>query len=117
MKKRNLSDFLQDILDGITEIESFTEDVDLNALAANREKTLAVVKLLEILGEAVKKIPNEIKSRYPDVKWRGLAGMRDILVHAYWKIDIEVVWASIQEDVPVLKQAVSQIMGELEDGR
>ena len=83
MKKRNLSSFLQDRLDSIAEIESFTQGIDLETFGANREKTLAVVKLLEILGEAVKKVPDEMRSRYPSVCWRGIAGMRDILVHEY----------------------------------
>lgn len=112
MKKRNLSNFLQDMLDSIAEIEAFTQDIDFKTFAANREKTLAVVKLLEILGEAVKKVPNEMRNRYPDVHWKGIAGMRDILVHEYWKVDIQVVWASVQKDVPMLKQAVEAMLKE-----
>ena len=113
MTKRNLADFLQDMLDGISEIEAFTDGVDFEAFQENREKTLAVIKLLEILGEAVKQIPDEKRSRYPAINWQGIAGMRDILVHEYWGVDVDVVWASIQEDVPRLKQTITEMFNEL----
>lgn len=67
MKNRAVSEFLQDMLEAVADIESFTAGVDFDTFQANREKILAVVKLLEILGEAVKRIPNEIKAQYPQV--------------------------------------------------
>ena len=96
MTKRGLSYFLQDILDSIEELESFTSDVSFEDFSLNREKILAVVKLLEILGEAVKQIPVENRDRYPDINWKGIAGMRDILVHQYWGVDLEVIWLALK---------------------
>jgi uncharacterized protein with HEPN domain len=110
MTERSLSEFLQDILDAIAEIESFTNGLDFQAFVANREKILAVVKLLEIVGEAVKKIPNEQRVNYPEISWKSVAGMRDILVHAYWNIDPVVVWATVQESLPPLKIAILQML-------
>lgn len=109
MTGRSLSEFLQDILDTIAEIEGFTAGVEFEAFQANREKILAVVKLIEILGEAVKKIPDEVRNRYPEIPWKAIAGMRDILVHEYWGIDVNVIWATVQEGLPPLKVVIIEI--------
>ena len=110
MSDRSLSEFLQDISDAIAEIETFTEGIDLDTFYANREKVLAVVKLLEILGEAVKRIPGDIRAQHPQIPWKEIAGMRDILVHQYWGIDINVIWATIQEGLPPLKAVVTAML-------
>ena len=112
--KRSLSDFLQDILDSIAEIETFTNGVSQSAFNDNREKILAVVKLLEILGEAVKQIPMEKRSRYSSVNWRAIAGMRDIFVHEYWKVDVDIVWKTVQESIPALKAVVLEMIHDLD---
>ncbi|QZZ19662.1 DUF86 domain-containing protein [Leptothermofonsia sichuanensis E412] len=109
---RNYSEVLQDILDAIAEIESFTAGIDFQLFQANREKSLAVVKLLEIIGEAVKKIPIARRQNYPEIPWKSVAGMKDILVHEYWQVDTAVVWATIQGSLPLLKTV---IMNMLED--
>jgi uncharacterized protein with HEPN domain len=109
MTDRSLSEFLQDILESIADIESFTAGVDFESFRRNREKVLAVVKSIEILGEAVKKVPNDIRSQYPQIPWRAIAGMRDVLVHEYWGIDVNVVWATVQEGLPSLKAVIVEI--------
>jgi len=109
--KRRYTDFLQDILDAITEINLFINGISYEAFESNREKTLAVVKLLEIIGEAVKKIPSERREQYPDIPWKSIAGMKDMLVHEYWQVDVAVVWATVQYSLPSLKAVV---MKELE---
>lgn len=104
--KRTYEQFLQDILDAIAEIEIFVRGVSFEAFEVNREKTLAVVKLLEVIGEAVKKIPNDRRECYPDIPWKSIAGMKDIMVHEYWEIDVAVVWATVQRFLPLLKDVV-----------
>lgn len=111
MTERPLSEFLQDILESIADIEAFTTGVDFESFEGNREKVLAVVKSIEILGEAVKKIPDDIRSQYPQIPWRAIAGMRDILVHEYWGVDIKVIWATIQEGLPPFKAVIIEIIG------
>jgi uncharacterized protein with HEPN domain len=74
---------------------------------------LAVVKLLEIIGEAVKKIPNERRVHYPDVPWKSIAGMKDMLVHEYWQVDVAVVWATVQHSLPLLKAVVIKELEEI----
>ncbi len=68
------------------------------------KKTIyAVVRGLEIIGEAVKKVPKELRESYPDIPWKRIAGMRDKLIHEYFGVDIEVVWKTVREDIPYLK--------------
>ncbi len=109
--KRSYQEFLQDILDAINEIDAFIHGISFETFQGNREKVLAVVKLLEIIGEAVKKIPPERRQLYPQLPWKSIAGMKDILVHEYWQIDVEVVWSTVQQSLPELKAVV---MKELE---
>ncbi len=111
--KRSLSEFLQDILDATTEIEDFVAGVDFVGFMSNREKVLAVVKLLEVIGEAVKQIPHEKRILYPEIPWKSVAGMRDILVHHYWEIDTAVVWTTVQESLPLLKIVILDMLSGL----
>lgn len=115
MTERQLSEFLQDILDTIADIEIFTDNVEFEAFQANREKVLAVVKSIEILGEAVKKVPDDIRSQYPDLPWKSIAGMRDVLVHEYWGIDVNIIWATVQEGLPPLKVAIAEIATDVSE--
>jgi uncharacterized protein with HEPN domain len=115
MTERQLSEFLQDILETIADIETFTDNVEFEAFQVNREKVLAVVKSIEILGEAVKKVPDDIRSQYPDIPWKSIAGMRDVLVHEYWGIDVNIIWATVQEGLPPLKAAIAKIVTYVSD--
>ncbi|MBE9130247.1 MULTISPECIES: DUF86 domain-containing protein [unclassified Coleofasciculus] len=110
MTKRDLLDFLEDILEAIDEIFSFIRGVSFEEFANNREKVLAVVKLLEIIGEATKKIPSELRAKYPDIPWSAVAGMRDILVHEYWQVDVEVVWETVIDSLPLLARVISEMI-------
>lgn len=95
MTERPLSQVLQDILETIAYLEAFTNGVTLEEFEANPEKLFAVVKALEITGEAVKKIPDDVRVQYPQIPWKDIAGMRDILVHQYWRVDSQVVWSTV----------------------
>jgi uncharacterized protein with HEPN domain len=113
MTERSLSEVVQDIFEAIADIETFTAAIDFEAFRQNREKVLAVVKAIKILGEAVKKIPEDTRIRYPQIPWKAIAGMRDVLVHEYWGIDLNVVWATVQEGIPPLKLTILEIQQEL----
>jgi uncharacterized protein with HEPN domain len=112
MERRGLVDFLQDIDRSIDAIDRFVTGVDFESFAMNEEKATAVIKKLEIIGEAVKQVPEEVRSKYPEIPWRSIAGMRDLLVHVYWNTDLNVIWQVIEEDLPPLKQVVIQILAE-----
>lgn len=113
MKKRQIDDYLQDILDAIAAIEKFTQDVNFDQFAQNLEKIFAVARALEIIGEAVKQIPDEIRTNYPQIPWRDMAGMRDKLIHDYFNTDVEIIWKTIQEDIPILKQMITTVITDL----
>ena len=114
MTKRLFIEFLQDILEAIADIESFTNGVDFQDFQANREKIFAVIKLLEIIGEAVKKIPEERRVNYPEISWKSVAGMKDVLVHEYWQIDEVIIWETIQKSLPPLAIAIQKILSQEE---
>ncbi len=113
MTRRYLEDYLQDILDAIHAIEQFTLGVDFTAFSQNIEKVYAVSRALEIIGEAVKRLPNSIRNQYPDIPWRDIAGMRDKLIHDYFNTDVAIIWKTIQEDLPQLKIMISRVLENL----
>jgi uncharacterized protein with HEPN domain len=106
MTKRELDDFLQDILDAIGAIERFITGVSFEEFAQNEEKIFAVEKAIEIIGEAVKNIPDSLRTQYPEIPWKSIAGMRDKLVHEYWGADVNILWKTVQQRLPDLKAQI-----------
>lgn len=88
MSKRQLEDYLQDILDAVAAIEQFTSGIEFEAFSRNLEKVFAVSRAIEIIGEAVKRIPETVRIQYPDIPWRDMAGMRDKLIHDYFNTNL-----------------------------
>ena len=115
IKDREFSDYLNDILEAIDDIQSFTKDMSFKDLESDKKTLYAVIRCLEILGEAVKKIPKNVKERYPNIPWRDMAGMRDILIHDYFGVDVETVWLTVNEKTPQIKPIVEKMLKELND--
>ncbi|MHA1816806.1 MAG: HepT-like ribonuclease domain-containing protein, partial [Candidatus Heimdallarchaeaceae archaeon] len=110
--KRIYSDYLEDIIESILKIEEFTKDMDYIQFKDDSKTSYAVIRAFEIIGEAAKKIPNEIKSKYANLPWKEIAGMRDKLIHAYFGVNLEVVWKTVIQDIPNLKPLVLKAINE-----
>ena len=106
--------YLQDMLDAISDIEKFIENITRDEFYKNKEKQYAVLRALEIIGEVTKKLSKELKAKHHEVSWREIAGMRDKLIHDYFDVDIDAVWNTVKQDIPGLKAKVSEIIKELE---
>lgn len=103
---REYADFLKDMLDNAQRAIQFTKGMDYKSFAEDDKTVYAVVRAVEIIGEAAVKISEEVRSQYPRVPWREVKGMRNKLVHHYFGINMEVVWQTVQEDLPMLIDAL-----------
>ena len=110
--KREYLDCFIDILDALEKINNFTVGLDFERFAKDDKTTFAVIRALEIIGEAARKIPKSIRSRYPNVPWQDMAGMRDKLIHDYFGVDLRVVWKTLQIDLPPLQAIFHRITQE-----
>lgn len=110
---RNHSLYLRDILHAMQSIEKFVENIDFDKFKQNDIISSAVIRKFEIIGEATKHIPEEIRQKYSEIPWKEMAGMRDRLIHFYFGIDYNLVWRSIKERLPklisMLKKAVEEV--------
>ena len=101
--------YLEDIIDSISKLESFVKDMHKKDFSKDIKTQDAVVRRREISGEAVKNIPDELKKSYPNVEWRAIAGTRDVLIHAYSKVDISLIWDIVKKDLPGFKKQIKEI--------
>ena len=113
MIQTTYTDYVQDILDSINEIEEFVRGIAFEEFIKDKKTLNAVLRSLEIMGEAAKKIPENIRSQYPSVPWRKMTGMRDKLIHEYSGVDTEIVWQTIKKDLPKVKPLIKQIKQEM----
>jgi uncharacterized protein with HEPN domain len=113
MKKWDDSVFLRHILDSIAIIESYLSEITENTFKETSLLQDGVIRQLQIIGEATKKISPDIRSKYPDIPWQNIAGMRDKLVHDYFGVDVDAVWITVKNDLPPLISRISEILNEI----
>ena len=112
--KREVGDYIQDIVDAISKGMGFVEDVKYEDFIHDDKTVFAVIRAIEVIGEAVKNIPDDIKDQYPKIPWRDMAGMRNKLIHAYFGVDIKRVWKTIEDEIPPLKPVFEKMLIDLE---
>ncbi|MFH1387450.1 MAG: DUF86 domain-containing protein [bacterium] len=110
--KRDYSIYLQDILESISAIEEYVKDFSVARFQDNRQVQDAVIRRLEIIGEAVKNLDDDFRNNYPQIPWKQIAGMRDVLIHEYFGVNSLRVWEAIQKDLPPLKQNILTIINK-----
>lgn len=106
----SLIEFLKHIQQEITFLIKHSEGITYDELVENDILNKAFVRSLEIIGEASKKIPEDVRASYPEMDWKGFAGLRDILIHQYWGVDYEILWNILQEDIPFASIWVDKII-------
>ena len=113
---RNYRIYLEDMLSSTEKALSFVQGLNADSFADNEEKMYAVIRALEILGEAAKHIPSSVRRKYPGVPWQKIAGTRDKLIHAYFDIHINRLWTTVMNDLPRLRGELQTILAVLEKG-
>src|SRR3989338_4693026 len=112
MKKDSI--FLRHILDSILAIENAVRDISRDDFIESRLIQSAVMREIEIVGEAVKNLSHQLRNKYKDIPWTKIAGMRDKLVHHYFGVDLDIVWDTIEQKIPELKNQIEVILKESE---
>jgi len=111
-KGRETVDYLDDIRGAIAEVEEFTRGMSYDAFITDRKTINAVIRSLEVLGEASKHIPSAFRQKHPDVPWSKMAGMRDVLIHDYMGVDLITVWKVVLERLPEIKPRIEKLWEE-----
>lgn len=112
--KRDHKLFIKDIISAMKSIEEFVKGLSLDEVREDDKTSSAVIRKFEIIGEATRHVPDNLKERYPNIPWKRMAGMRDRLIHAYFGVDYRLVWEAIKIDIPEIKPRLQEILVELE---
>ena len=102
--------YLRHILDAISDIKQFMEGLTKEEFFENKEKQYAVLRALEIIGEATKNLSKELKAKNSDIQWKDIAGMRDKLIHEYFGVNLNLVWETVKKNIPELEKQISEML-------
>lgn len=108
--KKDPEIFLKHILESIVIVEKYTQSFTKAQFLKNLQLQDAVTRRLEIMGEAAKNLPSDLKNKYSNVPWKKISGMRDILIHEYFGTDLNLVWEVVKKDIPVLNREIQKLL-------
>ena len=115
MSKRSLGLLVEDIWESIEKIERYTEGVTRENFQNDEKTTDAVVRNLEIIGEAAGRLPKDYTDRHSEIEWVKIIGLRNRIVHEYFGVDLQIIWQILQKDLPVFKTSLKDIRSELKE--
>ena len=107
--------YLRHILEAIADVKNSIKKTSKSQFKENKDVKDATVRRIEVIGEAVKNISKDLKDKHPEVEWRKIAGARDIMIHAYFSVDLDVVWNIVTQSLPILKKQIQPILKEIEN--
>lgn len=111
---RNITLYIKDILDNMNKAMAFIEGMSYRKFIRDDKTSYAVVRCVEIIGEAAKNVPYDIRRKYPTIPWQKMAGMRDKVAHFYFGIEFKKVWLVVKKDIPVLKTQIQKVLEDME---
>lgn len=106
-------DHIDDILEALDKIKRFTEGMTREEFRDDEKTVDAVLRNFEVVGEATKNIPDEIRQQHDEIPWTEMAGMRDKLIHGYATVDLDIVWTTVEEDLPQLRPKLGSVRDDL----
>ena len=113
--KRDYGVYLRDILQAFRNAREFVEKTSYGKFITDKKTVSAVLRELEVAGEATKQLPGTVRRKYPQIPWSDIAGMRDKLIHFYFGVDLEIVWETIKVRIPELEPLIKDILSDLEE--
>ncbi|MHA1973342.1 MAG: HepT-like ribonuclease domain-containing protein [Candidatus Hodarchaeales archaeon] len=113
--RRDTGDYIEDIINAIDKALKFIEGMSYDVFVKDDRTIFAVIRAIEIIGEAVKNISDDIKEEYPEIPWKAMAGMRDKVIHGYFGVDTKVVWNTVQKRLIELRPIFEEISKRLEE--
>ena len=111
---RNVIIYVKDILENMEDAKEFIRGMSYDEFVTDKKTSNAVLRSIEVIGEATKNVPDSVRARYPRVPWKEMAGMRDKVIHFYFGVDKEIVWLVVTERFPALRPLMEQILRDLE---
>ena len=113
MTPRQIEDYLQDMLDAISAAQQFIAGMSFEDFEIDQKTVFAVTRAIEIVGEGTKSIPQSLRDTYPQIPWKSIAGMRDKVIHQYFGVNLQVLWDTVQQDLPALQPVIAQMLNDL----
>lgn len=109
MKERDIRDYINDLIESCENIVEFTKGMSYDDFSADKKTANAVIRCLEIVGEATKNLPLNFRANYPDIPWKQMAGMRDKLIHEYFGVDKQMIWQVVKKHIPQILPLLKNI--------